>query len=835
MLHNIAETLPHPTPLTWSVIRRFMSGDGGFGTLYKLAGFEPSAKVAGEGFLHRLAGKVYMDLALAAEMFFEDYPYRYDLEALRRNPDAAQAPPTIPAGPIGARAAIGRRITRINRNLHALAQNLDQQLRQETIPAFQAWCRQEKQRNLSDLSPRELISLWQDRHRRVMDEFAPQSLLPSLILAMALADLRAFLDEQFWDDEPDALATMLSSGHAPDRTVIANAQLCEVALGTRPLEAWLAEFGHRAPDEFDLATPRWRERPDELRAMAQRLKDGADPLHLHEQRQQRTREKLDQLRSQLSLRDRQQLDSHVDLVWRYLPFREDGKYYLMLGYDLLRDLTLEAGRRLGIGDDVFHLSFEELHAALEARAAQQHLLDQRKLAYEAERRVALPRIIDDQSLQTLGAAPAMHAAGSHPAYPVSTGTATGPARIVRSPQEAGDLGSNYILVCPSTDPGWTPLFVNAAGLILECGGTLSHGAVIAREMNIPAVVLAGATDLFHDGEMIGVDGRNGLVTRLTETTPVPDETQAPASDDVHIPRHLMPPVPGRKERKSATLRNLTALVWGLYLLAAYTLPENWLWRPSLKVLDWMLWPMIRALGRPATVAIVSTGVAALTMIAQRWLTDNPRLLEAKRRSRLLLKEASALPRGCKRRFAMEDLAAAVQMRVALAAFVPLAVLLGPMVMTFAWFPERVDPSAWNAEPGTGLHVVATIDGDWRQPVSLELAPSLALDDLSPATRVPPPTRQTLSQLAEQLQTTNRLPSDLPELQAAGLQSPADALADLQSYLKRPLPPQSLSWRILPKEAAAGQFPITLTTPGSPSLTLNVVLGNSTPPQVTEVN
>jgi hypothetical protein len=242
--------------------------------------------------------------------------------------------------------------------------------------------------------------------------------------------------------------------------------------------------------------------------------------------------------------------------------------------------------------------------------------------------------------------------------------------------------------------------------------------------------------------------------------------------------------------------------------------------------------MIRALGKPATVAIVSAGLAALTMIAQKWLTDNPRLLEAKRRSRLLLKEASTLPRGCKRRFAMEDLAATVQMRVALAAFVPLAVLLGPMVMTFAWFPERVDPSAWNAEPGTALSVVATVAGDWSEPVSLEIAPPLALDEQP--TRTLPPIRQTLDRLADQLQKTNQLPSDMPDLQTAGFKSPAEALADLQTYLKNGLPPQNISWKIRPSENAAGRFPVTLKTNGSQPLRLNVVLGDTSPPQPSEV-
>ena len=96
VLHNLAETLPHPTPLTWSVIRRFMSGAGGFGAMYRRVGFEPSPAVSRDGFLDRVAGRVYMDAAAAPEMFFEGFPFRYDLEQLRRNPDAGQAPPDHP-------------------------------------------------------------------------------------------------------------------------------------------------------------------------------------------------------------------------------------------------------------------------------------------------------------------------------------------------------------------------------------------------------------------------------------------------------------------------------------------------------------------------------------------------------------------------------------------------------------------------------------------------------------------------------------------------------------------------------------------------------------------
>ena len=85
------------------------------------------------------------------------------------------------------------------------------------------------------------------------------------------------------------------------------------------------------------------------------------------------------------------------------------------------------------------------------------------------------------------------------------------------PARSADLGNDYVLVCPSTDPGWTPLFINARALIVERGGVLSHGAIVARDFGIPAVVCPHATAFLHSGERIRVDGNNGKITRIEPT------------------------------------------------------------------------------------------------------------------------------------------------------------------------------------------------------------------------------------------------------------------------------------------------------------------------------
>ncbi len=150
--------------------------------------------------------------------------------------------------------------------------------------------------------------------------------------------------------------------------------------------------------------------------------------------------------------------------------------------------------------------------------------------------------------------------------------------------------NGYVLVCESTDPGWTPLFVNASAIIIERGGMLSHGAVVAREMGKPAVVLADAMRLLGDGEMVTVDGMQGVVLRAkkagaSEVAAVAGEkTEAPAIDenDERVAPGKMPPAESGKERAGSRAALIGLLVWGVYLLFVWR--SDWVWRGSLLAL-----------------------------------------------------------------------------------------------------------------------------------------------------------------------------------------------------------------------------------------------------------
>ena len=830
VLHNLAETLPHPTPLTWSVIRKFMSGRGGFGAMYRQAGYQPAPVVDREGFLELIAGRIYMDAARAPEMFCENYPFAYDLEKLKEDPDASQKPPTLPCGTYEARARAAAQMARVGARLKKLASSLAGEFRERTTPAVLEYVERSRQVDLGSFSAAELIALWEEREAQVLNVFGAATMMPGMICGLAWAELETFLQENFWEEDAGVLLRIISSGEEPDRTVIADTELHEVASGKRPMETWLAHHGHRGPGEFDLSAPRWREQPAELREMAARLATGDTSLERHRRCAEAAKRKAAELRSQLSAGAAREFDRHFELVHRYMPFREDGKDLLILGHGLLREVALEAGRRLDIGDAVFQLTREELFGALRTGIAPREQIEQRQLARRAEARLNLPRVIDAESMERLGEMEEVKlVAGGYKAQPISAGQAVGPVRILRSATEAGELGRGYILVCPSTDPAWTPLFVNAAGLVLERGGSLSHGAVVAREMGLPAVVLPDATRLFQNGETIEVNANQGWVTRALENAGSIPVSEKVHSDDTHVSRELVPPPPGRKERQAATIRNVAAALWTIYLLGFFLLPKACVYQPSLAVLDALLWPLVRHLGKPATVGLIAAGLGIVMMLVQRFVTDNRRLREAKRRATLLMKEASLLPENSPRRRTLVQLAGPVDFRVLMTAMVPVGLMLGLLVASFAWFKDRMDPSVPMGLAGSPVQIVATVKSDWNQPVQIQVPAPLAVDETTPVSRTLPPIRKTLEHLLSLARQSHGQTNLTWELQAVPDLAKEQTANNLQRYLDAGIPPQGITWMIRPPAGTIGRFAVKVVADGHPPVAVNIALGEEFPP------
>ena len=819
--HNLDETLPNPSPLSWSLLRQFMSGRGGFGEMHREVGFEPSDAVCEEGFLELIGGRVYMDCSRMPEMFSEGYPFGYDVELLRQDPDAAQQAPTVVKGSMGERAEAAGLAEKVTERLREISKDLDRRFDEEFVPEVTAWCEGEGDCDLAFLDRDSLAQRWEAMRSKVLDEFGVMAFLPSMVEALATADLLAFLEDYSWDEDPKTLLNQLVVSGVPDQTFRFNERLQEVGKGTLSLGEWMSVFGFRGPGEFDLANPRWHERAVDLEEMAKRLGGENSLRELHEKRLAEAQEARELILSSLNEDLRGELEKRIELACRYVRFREDGKCQLMRAYAKLRRIALEIGSRLEIGDDVFFLENDEMIEALNSGFVPLDRIEKRRLQQKVERQLSLPRVIDREDLETLGEVSIDEDADSWEAHSLSSGTSSGKARIVSSPEAAGELGEDYILVCPSTDPSWTPLFVGASGLVLECGGSLSHGAIVARELGLPAVVLENATRIFEDGDDLILDANRGGIIRGGEEIIVEGEPE--------IAHHVKPPLPGAFEKKANRRGALAALGWSAFLAAVWFLPAPWLQDPLFGLLDFVLWPFVKGIGMPATVAVIAAFFAVVPLLLQKRYTDNERLLVAKKRASALQAASAKMPKGSASQKVMNQLAGPVTFRVLKAAMTSLAFVLGPMMLIFLWLPARLDPASWNSEPGQMVSILAEVDGDWREPLTLEVPNPLKIDSTGKATQTLKPIRETLETIRAEWAVASNA-SEYPwEVQASASQAHQSMLASLDQFLAQPSQTQKISWRIEVPEDAHGHHELILKTGEGEPTELKLAFGKNRPP------
>jgi pyruvate,water dikinase len=204
--------------------------------------------------------------------------------------------------------------------------------------------------------------------------------------------------------------------------------------------------------------------------------------------------------------------------------RESPKFYAVAVLGICRSLLLSAGHDLTHGgqieraDDVFFLTLGEARRALSG-ADQRQLVLARRAEHKRElQRRRQPRVLLSDGTGFYGGSPAPPSGDGRTmtGSAASPGVYSGPARVVLDPAGAR-LEPGEVLVAPSTDPGWTPLFMTAGALIMEMGGMMSHGSIVAREYGIPAVVgVPGATEAIRTGETVTVDGERGVVRLSSE-------------------------------------------------------------------------------------------------------------------------------------------------------------------------------------------------------------------------------------------------------------------------------------------------------------------------------
>jgi pyruvate,water dikinase len=213
----------------------------------------------------------------------------------------------------------------------------------------------------------------------------------------------------------------------------------------------------------------------------------------------------------------------IRVLRNYLPLREHPKYLIMKLILASKEAFLKEARILvekGLlldEKDIFYVGFWELYNAIQNNESLINLVQQRKEEYQHFKKLSPPRVITSEGEEIkAGYKRDNLPEGALAGMPASSGIIEGIARVITDPSKAS-INKGEILVAPFTDPGWTPLFINAAGLVMEVGGLLTHGTVVAREYGIPAVVgIADATKKIKSGQKIRVDGNTGFVVIVEE-------------------------------------------------------------------------------------------------------------------------------------------------------------------------------------------------------------------------------------------------------------------------------------------------------------------------------
>ena len=295
------------------------------------------------------------------------------------------------------------------------------------------------------------------------------------------------------------------------------------------IDAFLEKYGMRCAGEIDITKPRWNEQPQSLIPTILRNVNYFDQhasKHKFEQGLQEALTKendiLDRLKQLPDGEQKAQATKRmIDLMRNVIGYREYPKYAIVQRYFVYKQALLKAAEQLvqahvlRAKEDIYYLSFEELREVVHTQTLDYQIINNRKAEYTFYEKLTPPRVITADGESITGAYKREHLpVDALPGLPVSAGVIEGRAHVILKMEDA-DPEADAILVTAFTDPSWTPLFVSIKGLVTEVGGLMTHGAVIAREYGLPAVVgVENATRLIQDGQYIRVHGTEGYIEIL---------------------------------------------------------------------------------------------------------------------------------------------------------------------------------------------------------------------------------------------------------------------------------------------------------------------------------
>ncbi|MFM7151678.1 MAG: PEP-utilizing enzyme, partial [Gemmataceae bacterium] len=513
---NLSEILPFPTPMTWSIVQKFlMSGSGGFGLMYRDLGYDPHPSLDVEGVYELIGGRPYCNLSKEAKLHDKDLPLEHSFQTIKKDPSRAYYPSpalsltNLPWSfwallPISfpklifkffRRALIRQRLLR----------TFPMDFREKTIPSFLQEIQDIKALNLQTKITSEVIIFLENWCEKCLKGFARESLKATALSALSLEHFQRFLAQYMGISRAKRLSQELIKSLSLPDDVDFSSGIREFAGGFISLEQFLTRFGHRGSEEMELSKPRWREDPSELSKMTVSPQPNSFAPSTTD---------LLKRESQLSSEQIKLIEKKLKTVQTFLSLREMGKHYLLHGYAVIRDVLLNLDKRYNLGGDIFFLTFNEL-LEIDKAVDLFSRIKSRKKKRKIHASMEMPSVIFSDDLDAIGRPSPVLALKELHGIPLSAGIAEGNAVVLDHPNTNLPLPNNFILICPSTDPSWVPLFMKARAVAMESGGILSHGAIVARELGLPAV--GGIPDLLkkiRSGSPIRINGMTGKIELL---------------------------------------------------------------------------------------------------------------------------------------------------------------------------------------------------------------------------------------------------------------------------------------------------------------------------------
>jgi pyruvate,water dikinase len=524
---SIIDMLPNPKPLSIALFLRAAMYDGGIGRAFRRLGFKYSRSPSVGRAFEVVCGRPYLNLNLLTCSINADLP----LVLNARRAFGEGGPGFDPASPpmrvnwrdprwLALPITVVRWITVVPRRFLKLRKTFHSWYMSDIYPALKEEAAQLRADDLTGLSMAELWERILASIERVTGDLTMYHQLSDIFAFGTRRLLRWGIDETY-GGRTDEMEVQLTTGLCGNFNTESNLALAQVASGALSLQDFLKEYGHRGNPDWDVAAPRWREDPARVEQLVRLVsRSGADAVAQFEAQKESRKEAEDKFYDDMGkewwLRPlRKAIMRELSYYQRYSALRETTQSACYMWIELIRQGLLEVGRRTGAGELLFYLALDDVERVLRGEQTEGLLEGARRLRKRLRltRGIYLPHTLWSDDLDAIGRMPRL-SKGAHEltGQVASCGVAEGRARVVADLEEAVDLMRGEILVTATTDPAWTPLFLVAGGLVLEQGGMLSHGAIIAREYGLPAVVnVADATRIIRNGQQITVNADRGRV------------------------------------------------------------------------------------------------------------------------------------------------------------------------------------------------------------------------------------------------------------------------------------------------------------------------------------